>query len=381
MTPPSAPEASKRYYRGTHRIRRPEDTWQWIATLLDRVGITRVADVTSLDALGIPVYQVVRPASRNLSVSQGKAVTHMAARVSGTMESIELWHAEDLTPLPQVTLPLREMQYANPIAVSTFKWRPDSRLLDAAPMVWVEAASLTHPRTGWLPRQMLELDFTVPTALRPHPFHLTSNGLASGNCREEAMVHSLCELIERHGLYLAHVGERPRVPLDLDSVEADYCVDLLERIRAAGMRCAAHDLTWDVGVPTVVVDLVARDLPNVWRGAGCHPDPHVALSRALTEAAQSRLTYISGARDDLTQFSDHDDPSVAFTTFTTPSPARRMEALPAFASGDVETDLERILERLHARDLEPFLVDLTREDLGVPVVMSWIAGLREAPYG
>lgn len=381
MTLPATPTASKRYYQGTHRTRPPEETWAAIAPVLERVGITRVADVTSLDSLGIPVYQVVRPASRNLSVSQGKAVTHAAARVSGTMEAIELWHAEDLEHLVQVTLPLREMQYANPLAVETFKWRPDSRLLDAVPMAWLEATSLTRNRLGWLPRQMLELDFTVPRTLRPQPFHLTSNGLASGNCREEALVHSLCELIERHGLYLAHSGGRPRVPLDLESIEADYCLDLIRRIRGAGMRCAAHDLTWEVGVPTIVVDLVARDLPNVWRGAGCHPDPSVALSRALTEAAQSRLTYISGARDDLTQFSEHQDPAGAFTGFVVPVPERRMEEITNLASGDVETDLGRLLDRLHLLDYEPFMVDLTRDEIGVPVVMAWIAGLREAPYG
>ncbi len=31
---------------------------------------------------------------------------------------------------------------------------------------------------------------------------------------------------------------------------------------------------------------------------GCHPVREIALLRALTEAAQSRLTYIAGSRDD-----------------------------------------------------------------------------------
>lgn len=34
-------------------------------------------------------------------------------------------------------------------------------------------------------------------------------------------------------------------------------------------------------------------------GFGCHTSPQIAASRALTEAAQSRLTYIHGAREDL----------------------------------------------------------------------------------
>ena len=34
---------------------------------------------------------------------------------------------------------------------------------------------------------------------------------------------------------------------------------------------------------------------------GCHPSREGGLLRALTEAAQSRLTYIAGARDDCTR--------------------------------------------------------------------------------
>ena len=69
-----------------------------------------MADVTALDVLGVPVYQAVRPASRNLAVSQGKGATAAAARVSAVMEGFELWHAEDLDAVPQVTVSVGEMQ-------------------------------------------------------------------------------------------------------------------------------------------------------------------------------------------------------------------------------------------------------------------------------
>lgn len=39
--------------------------------------------------------------------------------------------------------------------------------------------------------------------------------------------------------------------------------------------------------------------PITFTGVGCHNDPAIALCRALIEAAQNRLTAISGARDDL----------------------------------------------------------------------------------
>ena len=147
------------------------------------------------------------------------------------------------------------------------------------------------------------------------------------------------------------------------------------------MRCAFYDITWEVGLPVVTADLVAPDLPSIWRGAGCHPDPAVALSRALTEAAQSRLTYISGARDDLTQFADGANAMMLHERFRVPDPRRAFDELPQMASGDLNEDLARILAALDRMHLEPFVVDITRVEMGVPVVICFVPGLREGHYG
>ena len=58
------------------------------------MGITRLADVTGLDRIGVPVFQAIRPLSRSVSVSQGKGLDPDAARASALMEAVETWHAE-----------------------------------------------------------------------------------------------------------------------------------------------------------------------------------------------------------------------------------------------------------------------------------------------
>lgn len=381
MTRRATLAGAKVYQRGTHRIRTPEDTWRWIEPVLPLAGITRLADVTGLDRLGIPVIQAIRPASRNLSVSQGKAVTTVGARVSAAMESLELWHAESLAHLPAAPLSVREMRYANPIDVAQLKWRPDLLLLDAMPIAWLEAASLMAGRTGWLPLDMMQLDYTLPDRFTPQLFYRTSNGLASGNSVEEALLHSLCELIERHALFRCHHDPRLRIPLDPGSLEDEDLRELLRRYREAGIKCVLYDVSWAVGVPVVVVDAVAPDFPTIWRGAGCHPSPRVALSRALTEAAQSRLTHISGARDDLTQFADGVDASRSFERFVVPPPARTLDELPDLATSSVDTDLGGVVHALARAGYEAFWLDLSRPQIGVPVVMSFAPRLKEAPYG
>ncbi|MFL6195095.1 MAG: YcaO-like family protein [Thermoanaerobaculia bacterium] len=372
---------AKTFRAGTHRVRSPEETWERLRELLPRAGITRVADVTALDRTGIPVFQAVRPASRNLSVSQGKGATPEAARASAVMEAVELWHAEDLGHLPSAVLSAREMAYDNPIPMESLRWavagRPE---LSAALIPWVRARSFTADREGWLPRRMLELDFTASEELDLALFRPTSNGLASGNCREEALLHGLCELVERHALHLADHEPHRRVPLREDSLEEPWLREPVARIRAAGMKLALWDVTWEVGIPAVLADLAAPDIANVWRGSGCHPNPAVAVSRAVTEAAQSRLTYISGARDDLPLFGEPERAPAIFQAFEEPAATRRLEDLPDLSTASVAADLDAVVARLREHGLEPFQVDLTRPeaaDAGFAVAVAFIPGLRD----
>jgi YcaO-like protein with predicted kinase domain len=374
-------ETAKRFRQGTHRVRPPEETWQQLQALLPAAGITRVADVTALDVLGVPVYQAVRPASRNLAVSQGKGATVAAARVSAVMEGFELWHAEDLSPVPQVTVTVGEMRDANAIPLAALRWASGIRVPRRLPLSWVRAESCNGERHGWLPRIMLELDFRMRLELPPRLFDLTSNGLASGNCREEALLHGLCELIERHALALAREEPHRRVPLLPGSIEEPWMRGVLARIREAGMKTALWDFTWEAGVPVVVADLAGPDFPRVWRGSGCHPDPAVALSRALTEAIQSRLTYISGARDDLPELPSAPSSHEVFDAFAEPAGERLFAALPDLSGPSVAGDLAAVVERLAALELPAFYVDLTRPGLDLPVAYTFVPGLREVPHG
>ena len=79
------------------------------------MGITRIANVTGLDTIGIPVVMVCRPNSRSVSVSQGKGLTLAAAKASGVMESVEGYHAEHIT-LALEMLELQELRYSHRVA-------------------------------------------------------------------------------------------------------------------------------------------------------------------------------------------------------------------------------------------------------------------------
>src|SRR5919112_2788422 len=94
-------EAETELRDGTHRAATLEATWKRFAPAARRAGITRIADLTGLDTLGIPVFAAIRPMGLSLSTQQGKGLTALAAKVSALMESLETWSAEHLA-LPVV---------------------------------------------------------------------------------------------------------------------------------------------------------------------------------------------------------------------------------------------------------------------------------------
>ena len=71
-------------------------------------------------------------------------------------------------------------------------------------IAWIEGRDLVRQAESWLPYEMVHTDWTVPLPQGSGCFPATSNGLASGNDRNEALVHAICELIERDGIALWH---------------------------------------------------------------------------------------------------------------------------------------------------------------------------------
>ena len=99
----------------THRAVPPAETLARIRPLLPQMGITRIANVTGLDVIGIPVAQAIRPNAKGLSISQGKGADLDCARVSAAMESVEGYHGEQ-TAGPLRMASYREMRRSSPVA-------------------------------------------------------------------------------------------------------------------------------------------------------------------------------------------------------------------------------------------------------------------------
>src|SRR6266403_3258530 len=182
----SAERTPKVLREGTHRSQSLENTLRDALRLAPIMGITRVANVTGLDSVGIPVVMVCRPNSRSVAVSQGKGIDLPSARVSGLMEAAELYHAETIT-LPLRLATYEELRYQhNVIEVDELARTSGSHFHPNLRLLWCEGRDLLNGENVFVPYEMVHTNYTTPLPDGNGCFTATSNGLASGNAIIEA---------------------------------------------------------------------------------------------------------------------------------------------------------------------------------------------------
>ena len=260
-------------------------------------GVSRVADVTGLDTVGIPVASAIRPAARSLSVSSGRGTTPEAAKVAALMEAFEAHCAETYSP-PCVRGTYAEAAGQSAVDPSLLPHHAGADL--SAEMWWCQGRWLLSENTVQIPFEALHTDWS--RAVNNSGFVCDSTGIGAGLTQKHAILHGLYEVIERDAMSLAAAEAQARgaaLPVTAPVVETPTAFTPADTVSA---RCVL--IPSDTRVPVVaayVWDTVRspfRPLP-IGMGSAAGPTVENAALRALTEAAQSRLITIAGARDDL----------------------------------------------------------------------------------
>jgi len=255
----------------------------------------------------------------------------------------------------------------------------------------------------------------VPPFVDPFAFHHTS-GLASGNVIEEAICHSLCEVIERDATSLAEL-RASAIPFhflrqiintlrengySLDSIPTDKYMDdpsifpdidisqiefqpvkaLAEKFLQANIPLIVKDITSDIGIPTFnasSIEWISHDYGYLAEGHGTHPDARVALVRAITEVSQTRAANIQGARDDLRKirYGQNNTDDKRAWQFMQSSKKVKFSEVVTYFNQDILDDIKLILERLKQTGLKrAIIVNLTNDSIGIPVVRAIVPGLE-----
>lgn len=270
--------------------------------LLQSFAISRVADLTGLDAIGLPVYSCVRALSETISIHSGKGLAAPASRCGAIMEAIEFEAAEH----PQgkfIVARAIEIPAEDRLPIEDCFPARASILSDFTPLAWEEVTNIQNGSEKLVPSDLIWMS----PRLKDQPLmyvQMGSNGLASGGSREDAILSGLYEIIERDAwslnqFLLDNCGVLPtRTPLIGFSPRLETIVRQIER---AKISLHLFDISTNYQVPVfsaILLDL-SGNVAGTFGGYGAHLNAEVAAIRAITEAAQARCCYISGARDDL----------------------------------------------------------------------------------
>lgn len=279
-----------------------------IEPLLAAFGVSRVADQTGLDRIGVPVWSAIRPMSRGLSVATGKGVTEAAAWLSAVFEALEQAFAERASDLCTIVeTPGRMSERGQRTIPLARQPRCASlRVFQDTELAWVRGQCLVSGEEVFAPYDLVGMDMAAAAPWNPDQFLMASNGLAAGGNIDGAVLHGLRELIEDNAFVAAqHFPKQPShsgASMTFECAPCHPLPDIVSKVERCGLEARFMSPQTGLDVPVIVAALVserdAEGLP-LFSGVACRDSAEDAALAALLEAIQTRMTFVAGSREDL----------------------------------------------------------------------------------
>ncbi|WP_394845122.1 YcaO-like family protein [Pendulispora brunnea] len=280
------------------------------------IGVTRVAQLGELERFGLHVTAAYRSSDWSSTIGGGKSESIDGATAGALMEELEKYCQERFEPDVVLEGGFHKLSTKSAIDPNRCALPFDSCYASDSSISWSWMTDLVTGERVLVARDLLSMRRQARDLLysaRRGRKVFSTSGLASGFTITEAILHALCERIERHAVKLAeqalsNPGEipgAPRWPFTL--VDLEKCTPsigrIVQSIRDAGYQVRVMDITCEVSVPTFSARIFRPDgvhglTEKYHGGSGTHPDPEIAVKRALLEAVQTRVGALSGARED-----------------------------------------------------------------------------------
>lgn len=366
----------------------PEETLKRVIPLLEKAGMDPLEDITDRDNLGIPVYSIYRKrtAKGTFGNYNGKGATPEQAKASAVMEAMERYSAEQRESDEVAYGTLQQMRDSGMPYVEPADLILPARVMgmvESAEIAWTECYDILRGEDVWVPACAVFYPYYPDGDLQLFRFH--TNGIASGNTIEEAILHAMFEVIERDAWSIAESFNRTNADIIVDD-EDSVPGRLLKQFRDAGIEINLKDLTTDVGVTTVGAssdDVRTKDPEMLDIGVGTHLNPEIAAIRALTEVAQSRTTHKHGLKVNAelqkkTREMGYEKVKEANALwYRDSSKSIRLSEMKDEATDYVLDDIELVLGKIMDAGFDRVIIaDLTRPEIDVPTVRAIIPGME-----
>lgn len=244
-------------------------------------------------------------------------------------------------------------------------------------MEWVRLDRIGGGDARYLPASYCLYNFTRANDTQ-RSCYADSNGCAAGNTLEEAVLQGLMELVERDAVAIWWYNRLLRPEVDLRSFRNPYFERLLRYHHTLGRTLYALDLTFDLGLPCFAA-VSHEHGTRIMIGFGAHTDPNVAMERALVEVNQFFPTL--NMKETLADRAIQDwlaTATIDNQPYLAPAPDMKREVAdyPPPTEPGIVPAVRDCLDRLRARNLDAYYLNLTRPDIGLPVARVVVPGLR-----
>ena len=356
------------------------ESYEKILPILKEIGVTRIVEITSMDKIGVPVFNCIKPDLNYYSVAHGKGITRSGSRISACMECLERYfgvngkvelikgsYNEFIGKFPMVNF--------DDIHLAKHSiFTPDSII------EWAKGWDIMNNTTYYYPKGLVNLKLgDTPLEDDFLLFQNSSNGLSGGMFILEAILQGLYEVIERDAITISILSKQSQIEalypqaIDPKSIFSDRVEPLLAKIEKAGLKVNIYDNTTDTKVPTFTCNVIDNENFST-TGWGSSLDWEVALSRAVTEAIQARAIFQASVRD---VYYNDDFQAGMLISSKIESDFKPLRKYPKIQFENFESELHYILDNLKKIGIDKVLVfPLTENDLQVQVVKVVIPSLE-----
>jgi ribosomal protein S12 methylthiotransferase accessory factor len=375
--------APKTYHTEQDKSRPPEETVRWVRGRFTALGREILRSTVRIDTgrLDVPVFiSICGDAAKGLTGTQkqmGKGASPIQAEASALMELAERFSFFSFiktTDFPLLSAPQAGERAMDSYQAAKALYHPAADLeraravYDLLPQSWAWARNLNQDREEYLPLGWFY-------AINEY------NGPAAGNCLEEAVLQSLCEVVERHVSAVVTLEQRPTPAIDPASVSDPVAAELIAKFRRAGIEVFLKDFTCGMGIPSVgALCYDPASFPaksEIVYAAGTATSPAKALIRALTEVAQlagdfqTHTNYLVSA---LPKFASLEQAAYVMEAAGTVS----LDSLPDLSHEDFKTEVQACVAALDQRGFTVYCLNVSHPELQVPAVYTVIPGAHFA---
>jgi ribosomal protein S12 methylthiotransferase accessory factor len=387
---------------GGHRVRTPAETRaaleRHVSELTGTVrGVGRAAGIGIIHVFSADYNGPLGTTANQFSMegdpagSAGKGITEDQAWCSCVAEALERQSAHYRGDEPVVRASWAEMRAraVHPDALTLFSrrqyatrktWNHSQLPANEVPVPfdkneavdWCAAWSLITGSVRYLPAAYAFMGYR-----RAAWCWGDSNGCASGNTIEEAILQGFLELVERDAVAIWWYNRLRRPGVDLESFENPAFAVLRADLKALGRTLHILDVTSDLHIPCMVAVSLKEDGSGIVLGFGAHLDAGIAALRAITELKQL-LPHPDwphardGDKEWMEQVAIADQPCV----LPDGNALKSVRDFASLAQADLRDDIQHCAAIVAGRGMEMLVLNLTRPEIAFPVVRVTVPGLR-----